>query len=227
MKLLPMDLETAPTARALAAQYNPADNPPPSNYKSEEAIAGHHERGAATFADAIARTASFSPRLGRIVAIGVGEAVTVAIDERDERAMIADAMRALSGDTESRIVTFNGKAFDFRFLFIRAAILGVEVTLPCPADDYLRRYTREPHVDLLEILNGSRSEKGDSLEGWAQAFGIDTAKVGSGAEIWPAVQRGDAGFIREHCAADLSITAQLADRINAAGLLRRHQYDSL
>ena len=220
MLLLPFDIETIPSARALAIPYNPDDNPPPANYKTPDAIAGHHERAKAAHAVGIAKTASLNPRLGRIVAIGVGDDVRVNLAGDDESALIGWALDTIAANGNARVVTFNGKAFDFRWLFIRAAMLGVEVNLPCKPDEYLRRYTCDPHVDLMEVLSGSRPEKGDSLEGWALAFGIDTSKIGSGADIWPAVQRGDDAFVRDHCAADLSITSQLAAKLDAAGLLR-------
>lgn len=220
MQLLTFDIETAPTSRALEARYVPEDNPAPGNYKTPEAVAGHHARAESSFAEGLAKTASLNPRLGRIVCIGVGGKTWADVDEANEPALIAVALKLIAEQSNAHVVTVNGKAFDFRFLFLRAAMLGVEINLPCKPDDYVRKYLRDPHIDLMEVLNGSRPEKGDSLEGWAQAFGIDTSKVGSGADIWPAVQRGDSAFISAHCAADLSITAQLAAKLDAAGMLR-------
>jgi len=62
------------------------------------------------------------------------------------------------------IITHNGMAFDFRFIYIRAMILKIEMTsrfIP-PLSHWTKRYTRVPHCDLLQEFTGWKSD----TKGW-------------------------------------------------------------
>ena len=61
------------------------------------------------------------------------------------------------------IVTYNGMEFDFRFIYLRAIILKIELPDQFPKLEYwTRRYTVVPHCDLFKVLNNWKSySKGD------------------------------------------------------------------
>lgn len=52
------------------------------------------------------------------------------------------------------IITFNGMEFDFRYIYIRAAILKMELPMLYPQlSHWVKRYTIIPHCDLYKVLN--------------------------------------------------------------------------
>lgn len=217
------DIETCPTARALAAEYPAADRLPPSNYVKEEAIARWREKDTAAWKDGLVKEASLSPRLGRIVCVGVhlnGEAVTqVRLDEADEAGLVLFAFTSLCESAEdlAPVVTFNGAAFDLPFLQVRAAILGLR--LPKDYSALLRRYTNHPHADLRALLTNWDSRMSGTLHDWCEAFGIPVGDKTSGEAIYGFVQQNNAGAIAAHCRSDIELTAQLAAKMSAAGMI--------
>lgn len=217
-----LDIETAPQARALALPYPEGERNPPGNYKNADAIERWREKDRAEWSAGLSKVASLNPRLGRVVALGniVWDAtvpeVSHAIEEEEERELVAwglDKVGRCGG-----LITFNGLGFDLPFLHVRAAILGVRV--PYKPSDYLRRYTTKPHADLQAILsNWSWGEKGDTLHGWCEAFGIPVEDQTTGADIAEDVARGDAEAVCRHCGSDVLATAALYERLRDAGLV--------
>lgn len=231
---LTLDIEVAPQASALTQQY-PEDRSAPSNYKDPEKIAAWHIRDEADWRAGLAKASALNPRTGRIVAVGManieenshnlaaqirGEPMDmtndtlVALLAEQETAIIATALDAICG---ANLVTFCGLNFDLPYLHVRAAILGLRI--PYRISDYLRRYSTTPHADLSAILeNWGMPEKGNSLQNWSRAFGIEVTDSTTGADIGAMVERGDSDGIRQHCLSDVALTAQLAQRMQAAGL---------
>jgi predicted PolB exonuclease-like 3'-5' exonuclease len=214
-----LDIECVATADALTA-YDPDERTPPANYKSEEAVAKWRESDKAAFL----RDATFSPRTSQIVAIGLYDdlaqpderAQVLTADVYDERAIIHNALVNVAA--AARLVTFNGLGFDLPFLLTRAALLGVN-TLIKPII-YLRRYTPVPHTDLFAILsNYGPARKGDSLHGWARAFGLPIDDQHSGADIAALHAAGEWDAIRAHCRSDVTLTAALYERLLSTGRL--------
>jgi predicted PolB exonuclease-like 3'-5' exonuclease len=206
-----IDIECVATADALAS-YDPADREPPANYKSEEAIAKWREKDQAAFL----RDATFSPRTSQVVAVGIcdlgadihdtPEAVVHSIDTLSESMIVDYAMRSIRAG--GLLVTFNGLGFDLPFLFNRAALLGVHIPVDC--GQYLRRYTTRPHTDIFAVLsNYGQARKGDSLHGWARAFGLPVEDASSGADVAAQYAAGDWDAIRAHCRSDILLTTEL------------------
>jgi predicted PolB exonuclease-like 3'-5' exonuclease len=214
-----LDLECVATADALTA-YDPDERTPPSNYKSDEAVAKWRESDKAAFL----RDATFSPRTSQIVAIGFYDdlaepderAQVLTTDGYSEAAIIRNALVNIA--CAARLVTFNGLGFDLPFLLTRAALLGVNTLIKPSA--YLRRYTPLPHTDLFAILsNYGPARKGDSLHGWARAFGLPIDDQHSGADIAALHAAGEWDAIRAHCRSDITLTAALYERLLSTGRL--------
>ena len=219
-----LDLETHGQASALAAPYPKDDRTPPANYKNAEAIAGWYERDEKDWRTQRAKECALSPRLGRIVAVGVEEAsvnariVRVELGEPNEGELIRYALEhAHDAIRKGLLVTFNGLTFDLPFLHVRAAILGVAI--PYQPGVVLRRYVTQPHADLRAVLTNWDHKTTGTLHEWAHAFGIPVTDETSGADIGAMVEQGDVDGIRAHCASDLQLTAMLAERMAAANLI--------
>lgn len=235
-----LDIETAAGSRArdeaaaiLASPYPYDERFPPDNYKKEETIAKWRAADEANWpktlrerADALLKEAALSPRLGRIVCVGIkctedDSHVVSCLDPADERGIVDWAVgqigRAKVGDGVMPVVTFNGLTFDLPFLQVRAAVHGVDVRFPMAG--MLARYRTDPHADLRAILTNWDTRTSGTLHEWCAAFGIGVTDTTTGADIGAMVERGDADGIRAHCLADLDVTYQLAHKLRAAGMI--------
>ena len=112
------------------------------------------------------------------------------------------------------IVTFNGRAFDIPFLYMRSALLNVQIT----RKDWLGyRYSVEPHCDLLEQLTfyGVSGRDGAArkfnLDFYCKAFGIESPKNQgiTGMDINDLMAQGRQREIAEYCMRDVVATMQL------------------
>lgn len=211
--MLVFDLETIPTEAALAAPYPEADRTPPANYKSEEAITKWYASDRAAWSEARIKECSLTPRLGRVLALGVqshtdpAPVVSLAADEEDEGDLLRFFWQLAEGET---IAGFNSHSFDLPFLVTRSLILGVTIPLRLP--DYLRRYTYAPHFDVRMALTGWDARATGTLGDWATAFGLD-APVGKGAEVYGDFVMGNWEGIQDHCREDVETTLALARRV--------------
>jgi len=112
------------------------------------------------------------------------------------------------------IVTFNGRAFDVPFLYLRSAILNV----PISRKDWLGyRFQTEPHCDLAEQLTfyGVSGREGAArrfnLDFYCKAFGIDSPKSHgvTGMDVNRLLAEGKSREIAEYCLRDVRATVEL------------------
>jgi len=113
-----------------------------------------------------------------------------------------------------QIVTFNGRGFDVPFLYLRSAVLNVEIT----RKDWLGyRYQTEPHCDLAEqftFYNVSGREgaaRRFNLDFYCKAFGIPSPKAQgvTGADVNALLEEGRYREIAEYCLRDVQATVEL------------------
>jgi predicted PolB exonuclease-like 3'-5' exonuclease len=215
--MLAFDIETVPLAAALQKPYNPEEHSPPGNYKNTEAIAGWHEKNAASWAQARVKECSLNPRLGRVVAIayagmngidGAGVCVTYAREEAEERIMIESFWEQVTD--HGQIVSWNGKGFDLPFLVARSIVLKVRPTVDVP--QYMSRYHHVPHFDVkAALMNGEVRKAGEGLGEWAQALGM-SGKVGHGSDVYEMVSRGQWEELQRYAGEDARLTREIAKR---------------
>ena len=112
------------------------------------------------------------------------------------------------------IVTFNGRAFDVPFLYMRSAMLRVPVT----RKDWLGyRFQIEPHCDLLEQLTfyGVSGRDGAArrfnLDFYCKAFGIPSPKGNgiTGMDVSRLAAEGRGREIALYCLGDVQATVEL------------------
>ncbi len=214
------DIETLPTADALAQPYPEADRLPPATYKLPEAIAKWREKDRKEWDEARIKDYSVNPRLGRIAAIGFKEQGgegwhNVAADDSDEKKMLVnfwDIMQPKSGSLP-RWVTFNG-SFDIRFVLLRSIKHGVTPSWTgTQIASAMARYRFTTHVDVKSaVLNWETRVKGEDLSAWCAFFGLDK-KVAHGSEVYAMAQRGEWDRIGAYAQDDAEKTMAIYERI--------------
>jgi DNA polymerase elongation subunit (family B) len=155
------------------------------------------------------------PCTGRIVCIGVHWLEvdrSRAYYDTEEIELLANFWSDLAQIRPTRFVTFNGKSFDFPYINVRSAILGV----PSPRDILLdtRRFATDRHFDVREALtNYDRYRKG-TLEFFCEIFGVPSPKNGiDGSKVGAYFAQGRVEEIARYCLGDCKATAELYRKI--------------
>lgn len=172
------------------------------------------EKIAASIAEREAAAALY-PWTARIVALGwcheTDDVETVRLCNNE--AAEATVLREFWGAVGSHpLVTFNGRRYDLPLLMVRSMLLGV----PHPTLN-LDRY-RSTHIDLLDKLTWLGTLDARSLAWFAKRFGLDTSDAFSGKEVAQLYEDGNWDAIEAHCASDVRLTRQIAERI---GVLKK------
>ena len=212
--MIVFDIETVPTAAALARPYPEADRLPPGNYKSAEAIAKWHETDRAKWAAERNKECSINPRLGRVVALACAwtgtdrVTVDVAKTEEEERHLLTVFWGHVN--EAQQIGGFNSMAFDLPFLLVRS--LACRVRVPVRVGDYLRRYSHHPHFDARMALTMWDARASGTLDDWCAFLGIK-GKSGHGSEVAGMVERGEWAALTDYATADIHATKALIEAI--------------
>lgn len=182
----------------------------PANYRDPEKIAAY-------VADAERRqveSAGLYPWTARIIALGWCEegsevpVVRLCNAEASEATALTEFWALVNdGRSLQPVVTFNGRRFDLPLIMARSRLLDVKAPVLS-----LDRY-RSPHPDLLDILTWQGTIEARSLRWYAKRFGLDTSDAFSGREVAGLVEDGNWDAVRTHCASDVTLTRQLAERL--------------
>lgn len=159
--------------------------------------------------------AALNPWLCRIVALGWCEETddTEQVELCNNEATEARVLREfweIATDERGKLrslVFFNGLSFDGPVLAARSLLLNVR-----HPELNLDRY-RSPHIDLFQKLTWGDREKALSLKVFCERFGINTDDAFTGALVGQLHADGDWESIRRHCASDVRLTRQLAERL--------------
>jgi len=151
------------------------------------------------------------PCTGRIICIGLH---WMELDrsrvycQTEERELLANFWSDIGQIRPQRFVTFNGKSFDFPYINIRSAILGI----PIPGGLFLdtRRFSTDRHFDVREVLTNFNPYKKGTLEFFCEIFGVPSPKDGiSGSKVGDFYKAGRLDDIARYCLADCKATGQL------------------
>lgn len=183
----------------------------PANYKDPEKIAAY----IAEAEKAQREKAGLYPWTNRIIALGWCEEtddverVSVANNDVIEATMLREFLERVVDNRGYVVplVTFNGLGFDLPTLMARARLLGVR----CP-EFSIDRY-RSPHPDLMQILTFRGAIPARSLTWYAKRFGLNTDDAFSGKHIADLYADDNWDAIKAHCASDVRLTRQLAERL--------------
>jgi hypothetical protein len=225
MSYVVIDIETVPLAASMAQPYPEGERQPPAHYKNADAIDAWRERDRETWAQERAKVCSLSPRLGRVLCIGMADEdgiTTPYARTEEEEATALETFWDRMALTPNRhvfpeIVTWNG-GWDLRFLVVRSLVLGVELPVTgYVVRDWFKPYNTDFHTDLKRLLVGDGVTKGEGLDEWSAAFGIVGKTLGwTGASVYPAYLESRHAEIASYCTADVEATHQLYRRIASA-----------
>lgn len=201
---LVLDIETRTSVGDEMREYLEVKISAPSNYRDEAKIRAYIDEKRA----AIYERAALSPLTAEVAVVGLAWRAQGAtawgcevLDARDgETALLIQLDERMTRLDPRRIITYNGQRFDLAFLAARYAIRDLACH-PWPSGRDFR------HVDLFRVLG----EQG-SLDQWAIAIGMPTKKIPS-AEMPALIAAGDWDAVREHCLADVRVTAALYERV--------------
>lgn len=156
---------------------------------------------------------SLDPATGAIICIGLLDTENGherALYYREEKKLLTAFWDVLGQNPPELFVTFNGKTFDFPFINIRSAILGISPSMPLP----MRRHTTEPHFDVREVLAGNDRHRQGNLDYFCAVFDIPSPKEHmDGAAVGEAFRQGRLDEIARYCLADCRATAALYERL--------------
>lgn len=122
----------------------------------------------------------------------------------EEREIIEDLSTLLSGGC--RVVTFNGRRFDFPIFQMGALRHGINISWMY-GKGYLHRYS-EQHCDLYDQLSMYGACSPGGLSDIALSMGLPV-KTGSGANVKSLWENGNMEAIGTYCMNDAMITSAL------------------
>lgn len=182
-----------------------AERTTPSNYTKPESIAAWQQ---ADFEKDRSR-AALDWDLARITGIGwagglhVGsQSVSIRDQDTEQEALLMVAALIKTGD---RLISYNGRAFDWPLLMRRARYLGVEF----PAINCDR--FKSPHLDLMDLLTLHDPSKRKALGWYVRRLGwTDLVKPLSGEEEARVPETGRWDDLAASLAHDVEATRRLA-----------------
>ncbi len=119
-----------------------------------------------------------------------------------------------------QLVSWNGSGFDLPVLHYRALVHGIpgccywdlgENDREFKFNNYISRFHTR-HTDLMDVLAGYQNRAWAPLDEIAQLCGLPGKLGMSGAQVWPAWQRGEIDAIRNYCETDVANTYLLFQR---------------
>ena len=155
------------------------------------------------------------PCTGRIICIGVHWIEmdrSRAYCQSDERELLSNFWSDLVQVRPTRFVTFNGKSFDFPYINVRSALLGVLAPRDLLLDT--RRFATDRHFDVREALTNYDRYKKGTLEFFCEVFGVDSPKDGiDGSQVGEYFKQGRLEEIANYCLADCKATGELYSKL--------------
>lgn len=182
---------------------------PPGNYKKAETIAEWEANTKPDLVKEALSKTSLNGVAGKIVCIGWawgdgGVQAQMTPEGGDETDALTWAFRSMNdarpktGYERPVIVGHNVAAFDIRFLWQRAFVLGVKVPAWFPRDP--KAWDQNIH-DTMQMWGGARDFV--SLDTLCKAMGLPGKGNMSGADVQGMWERGEIDAIAEYCRGDI------------------------
>lgn len=212
-----IDIETIPTQDPELLADIASRIKPPGNMKKEETIAKWEaEEKPALVAEAIA-SAGLNAETGQIVCICIAVDDDKVVDFVATDTGLAEERRILRGAFSvldmfrppTRIIGHNIVGFDIPYIWKRAIVHGIKPPMgrlprnPKPWSDSV--------LDTMTAWAGDRNHIG--LDRLCKVLGIPGKQGMTGADVWPAIQRGEFDKVAAYCAADVEAVRKVARRL--------------
>ena len=219
MKTFTFDIETVPAQDPSIRAELRAAVTAPGNYSKPETIAAWLAANRDSVADEQWLKTSFDGGVGQCVAIGfaLGDEPAHCYGVADlsraaETKMLQDFFCALTDAGHVQLVGHNIVGFDIPFLWKRAMVLGVKPPFNFPRNP---KPWSELVCDTMTLWD-STQRAGGSMDRLCKLLGIPGKDGFSGADVWPAIERGEFERVRRYCADDVERTRAMHKRMTFA-----------
>lgn len=217
-----IDIETRPDSREGAYQKIADQIKPPGNIKKPESIEKWMEEHGTAAAEEAYHKTGLNGIAGEIISIAWAlddEEIQghIRLPNESEAALLEaffeDLTWVLPRNTGHCWVGFNHKDFDLRFIKQRCMVNNIRPPIHIPAEG---RHGGGQVFDCMVAWCGQYgSNRYVSQEALCEAFGIE-GKVMSGADVWPAYQKGRYEDILAYNKDDVRIVRELYRRMSWA-----------
>jgi predicted PolB exonuclease-like 3'-5' exonuclease len=216
MKPFYFDIESLPAQDPAIRAELAAAVTAPAIYKKPESIAEWLAENREKEAEAAWLKTSFDGGVGHVFciayAIGDGDPRVLyqpTLSRENEIATLEVFFRDLAQAGHVQLVGHNIVGFDIGFLWKRAMVLGVKPPFNFPRNP---KPWSEMVCDTMTLWD-SQQRAGGSMDRICRLLGI-TGKDGfSGADVWPAIKRGEFERVAEYCKDDVRRTREMHKRM--------------
>ena len=211
--IITFDIETIPTQSPDLIAHISSDIKAPATMKKAETIAEWEATQKQSAIDEAVAKTSFDGAYGAICCIGW------AVDDDPTSSIFGDEYCIVKGFFEAlerrnprgldmTFIGHNVSAFDLRFLFQRAVILGIKPPAFIP---FNAKSWDSQIFDTMTYFAGFGNRI--SLDKLSKALGLEGKTGISGADVWPMYQAGKIEEIAEYCEHDVSLTRAVYNRL--------------
>lgn len=213
MTVMTLDCETIPLITDEIRQEVADSIRVPGSYSKPETIANWEAQVKPGLVEAELARGGLDATRGRLLAF------TCAVDDEDPQCLIGGDERTLLETAMARIsdmpagtiyVGFNHANFDLPFIRRRAWANGLAV----PRRPYKLKPWDDGILDLMLLWSPEREGR-ISLDKLCRVLGVPSPKAGgfTGADVWPAYQRGELDKIQQYALADVVATRECFRRM--------------
>ena len=219
MKTFTFDIESIPSQDPEVRAACRAAVTAPAKYSKPESIAEWLAANRDAEGDSAWLKTSFDGGVGQVVAIGFavgdGPAHCYGVDDltrESERTLLQDFFSALYDAQHCQLVGHNIAGFDIPFLWKRAMVLNVKPPYNFPRNP---KPWAESICDTMTLWD-SQQRAGGSMDRICKLFGLAGKGDFGGADVWPAIERGEFQRVRTYCAEDVERTRAMHKRMTFA-----------
>jgi len=215
MRTIVIDIETLPNVD-VETYADLVEITAPANYKDADKISAYiAEKRLSAVAD-ISKEAALSPLYGRVLCVGydIIGGDKEALIHTDEKKVLESLKSELESD-KFRLITFNGRDFDIRYLDMRFRLNGIESPF---REQHLKAFDDAFHTDLYMKLTSNGKVKGSYLRNDLKTvsnflgYRSDTGDL-DGSCVLPMFLDGKFDEIASYCLDDVARTRFIAERL--------------
>jgi len=213
------DIETIPAQSPAVRDELAASITAPGTYKKPESIAAWLEENREAETEAAWLKTSFDGGVGHCfcIAFAVGDGPVYcyaqpALNDDNECATLEHFFSALTDAGHVQLTGHNIVGFDIPFLWKRAMVLGVKPPFNFPRNP---KPWSELICDTMTLWDANQ-KAGGSMDRLCKLMGIPGKGDFGGADVWPAIERGEFDRVAAYCRDDVDRTRAMHRRMTFA-----------